>query len=133
MIELNQPVDMNGVDIPIGTGCLYDEQGNEHEVQEWVYNQTTGKWSFKSEGSDCYDPGLFCVSKPAGDNSRKRLLQDLRIAELVVRHDGMWCCAYLGRGYFHCDGCPADDNCAGYVISDIAARVRAVFGGEQDA
>ena len=33
MIELNQPVDMNGVDIPIGTGCLYDEQGNEHEVQ----------------------------------------------------------------------------------------------------
>lgn len=133
MIELNQPVDMNGVDIPIGTGCLYDEQGNEHEVQEWVYNQTTGKWSFKSEGSDGYDPGLFCVSKPAGDNSRKRLLQDLRIAELVVRHDGMWCCAYLGRGYFHCDGCPADDNCAGYVISDIAARVRAVFGGEQDA
>lgn len=76
---------------------------------------------------------VFCVSKPAGDNSRKRLLQDLRIAELVVRHDGMWCCAYLGRGYFHCDGCPADDNCAGYVISDIAARVRAVFGGEQDA
>lgn len=133
MIKLNQPVDMNGVDIPIGTGCLYDEQGNEHEVQEWVYNQTTGKWSFKSEGSDGYDPGLFCVSKPAGDNSRKRLLQDLRIAELVVRHDGMWCCAYLGRGYFHCDGCPADDNCAGYVISDIAARVRAVFGGEQDA
>lgn len=133
MIELNQPVDMNGVDIPIGTGCLYDEHGNEHEVQEWVYNQTTGKWSFKSEGSDDYDPGLFCVSKPAGDNSRKRLLQDLRIAELVVRHDGMWCCAYLGRGYFHCDGCPADDNCAGYVISDIAARVRAVFGGEQDA
>lgn len=133
MIELNQPVDMNGIDIPIGTGCLYDEQGNEHEVQEWVYNQTTGKWSFKSEGSDGYDPGLFCVSKPAGDNSRKRLLQDLRIAELVVRHDGMWCCAYLGRGYFHCDGCPADDNCAGYVISDIAARVRAVFGGEQDA
>lgn len=133
MIELNQPVDMNGVDIPIGTGCLYDEQGNEHEVQEWVYNQTTGKWSFKSEGSDGYDPGLFCVSKPAGDNSRKRLLQDLRIAELVVRHDGMWCCAYLGRGYFHCDGCPADDNCAGHVISDIAARVRAVFGGEQDA
>lgn len=133
MIELNQPVDMNGVDIPIGTGCLYDEQGNEHEVQEWVYNQTTGKWSFKSEGSDGYDPGLFCVSKPAGGNSRKRLLQDLRIAELVVRHDGMWCCAYLGRGYFHCDGCPADDNCAGYVISDIAARVRAVFGGEQDA
>lgn len=133
MIELNQPVDMNGVDIPIGTGCLYDEQGNEHEVQEWVYNQTTGKWSFKSEGSDGYDPGLFCISKPAGDNSRKRLLQDLRIAELVVRHDGMWCCAYLGRGYFHCDGCPADDNCAGYVISDIAARVRAVFGGEQDA
>lgn len=133
MIELNQPVDMNGIDIPIGTGCLYDEQGNEHEVQEWVYNQTTGKWSFKSEGSDGYDPGLFCVSKPAGDNSRKRLLQDLRIAELAVRHDGMWCCAYLGRGYFHCDGCPADDNCAGYVISDIAARVRAVFGGEQDA
>lgn len=133
MIELNQPVDMNGIDIPIGTGCLYDEQGNEHEVQEWVYNQTTGKWSFKSEGSDGYDPGLFCVSKPAGDNSRKRLLQDLRIAELVVRYDGMGCCAYLGRGYFHCDGCPADDNCAGYVISDIAARVRAVFGGEQDA
>lgn len=133
MIELNQPVDMNGVDIPIGTGCLYDEQGNEHEVQEWVYNQTTGKWSFKSEGSDGYDPGLFCVSKPAGGNSRKRLLQDLRIAEFTARNDGMWCCAYLGRGYFHCDGCPADDNCAGYVISDIAARVRAVFGGEQDA
>lgn len=133
MIELNQPVDMNGVDIPIGTGCLYDEQGNEHEVQEWVYNQTTGKWSFKSEGSDGYDPGLFCVSKPACDNSRKRLLQDLRIAEIVVRHDGMWCCAYLGRGYSHCDGCPADDNCVGYVISDIDARVRAVFGGEQDA
>lgn len=36
MIELNQPVDMNGVDIPIDTCCLYDEQGNEHEVQEWV-------------------------------------------------------------------------------------------------
>ena len=62
MIELNQPVDMNGVDIPIDTCCLYDEQGNEHEVQEWVYNQTTKKWSFKSEGSDGYDPGLFCVS-----------------------------------------------------------------------
>lgn len=133
MIELNQPVDMNGIDIPIGTGCLYDEQGNEHEVQEWVYNQTTRKWSFKSEGFDGYDPGLFCVPKPAGGNSRKKLLQDLRIAEFVVRNDGMWCCAYLGRGYFHCDGCPADDNCAGYVISDIAARVRAVFGGEHDA
>lgn len=57
----------------------------------------------------------------------------MRIAEFTARNDGMWCCVYLGRGYFHCDGCPADDNCVGYVISDIAARVRAVFGGEQDA
>lgn len=133
MIELNQPVDMNGVDIPIDTCCLYDEQGNEHEVQEWVYNQTTKKWSFKSEGYDGYDPGLFCVSNPADGDSRKRLLQDLRIAEFAGRNGGMWCCAYLGRGYFHCSGCPADYDCANYVISDIAARARAVFGGEQDA
>ena len=68
MIELNQPVDMNGIDIPIETGCLYDEQGNEHEVQEWVYNQTTKVWTFKSDDSDGHDPGKFCVPKSLNTN-----------------------------------------------------------------
>ena len=55
MILLNQPVDMNGVDIPIDTCCLYDECGNEHEVKEWVYNQTTKVWTFKSDDLDDHD------------------------------------------------------------------------------
>lgn len=68
MILLNQPVDMNGVDIPIDTCCLYDECGNEHEVKEWVYNQTTKVWTFKSDDSDDHDPGKFCVPKSLNTN-----------------------------------------------------------------
>lgn len=68
MILLNQPVDMNGVDIPIDTCCLYDEYGNEHEVKEWVYNQTTKVWTFKSDDLDDHDPGKFCVTKSLNTN-----------------------------------------------------------------
>lgn len=134
-IEL--PRDAAGREIPLDTMTLYDENGNEYEVNYYTYSvrQTIPQRKWQVVMMDCivHDVSDLYITPP---DSWEKLLEDLKAVEDYENssHLDNPICHYLNMVGKPCSKCKfyGRANCIGEMCADIAYRIRELRG-EDDA
>lgn len=138
MREVPLPRDHEGREIPLDTEVLYDKCGTKVSVKEFlsrtsVENQRTG-WTIKAAyknniNYNSFKPKDMHLTQP---DTFEGLLEDLGRAADALNYEA---CAYFDKSACDCSLCIADKGgtCERVVMRNIADRIRALLGGEQDA
>lgn len=132
MTNIELPRDVAGREIPLDTKVLYDKDGKEHRVLNYIFNTDTGNWiaDFEAEiTSELHATEGFNLMPP---DSWEKLLDDLDNA--AKGGDNAECC-YMRRDCIEvgtqCQGCRLYEQgkdkfneCSYLAYADIAARIR---------
>lgn len=134
MNEVPLPRDAKGHEIPLDTRRLYDKDGERKTVFRFVYSPILKHWTVMlDEGPDGVTDETavshFYLNQP---DSWEKLEEDLGRGADALDYEA---CAYFGKSACDCSSCIADkgETCESVVMRDIADRIRALLGGEQDA
>lgn len=134
-MSVELPRDAEGREIPLDTVVLFDSCGKPVNIVRWAYttdfnlrDSWVNSWRAINEDLDGLDPEYMYLTPP---DSWEKLEEDLGRGADALNYEA---CAYFGKSACDCSSCIADkgETCERVAMRDIADRIRALLGGEQD-
>lgn len=136
-MSIELPKDADGLEIPLNTKVLYDDNGQAYEVRTYCYavdeDMPDRKWgallfSKKSVELKSILTTALYLNPP---DSWEKLEEDLGRGADALNYEA---CAYFGKSACDCSSCVADkgETCERVAMRDIADRIRKLRG-EGDA
>lgn len=131
MDSYEYPVDGAGERIPLDTRVLYNEQGEAHAINAFVYalrsTDAPGRWMVTTGEGKRIQARYLYLTAP---DSLGKLIGDIEKCAL-----GDNSCLYFSTGG-RCDTCSIrsreGDNCEKAIFADIARRLRKLKGGDEN-
>lgn len=129
MIEL--PNDAEGLEIPLDTVAVYDDDGNVHSVRRFIYtndfdlgDKWMNSWYMVVDDYKTAKPEQMHLTPP---DSWEKLEEDLGRGADALNYEA---CAYFGKSACDCSSCIADkgETCERVVMRNIAYRIRKLRG-----